>query len=154
MIFGFWDIIPKVFPQALVEFSPAYVWGTENFRWVMPLSNFDPLGAKKNMIFTGVGWNIVTLHWGFDPISKVQIHYANTEVHTQEICLDPLRLMNFYTNEYLSKHCYEDQYVIFGAVVQKINFVVIHYNLCITKYISCTSCEEDTKHFKSATKVN
>ena len=31
--------------------------------------------------------------------SKVQIHYANTEVNTQEIRLDPLLLMNFYTNE-------------------------------------------------------
>ena len=37
--------------------------------------------------------------------SKVQIHYANTEVNTQEIRLDPLLLMNFYTNEDLSKPC-------------------------------------------------
>ena len=36
----------------------------------------------------------------------MQIHnYANTEVRTQEIRLDPVLLKNFYTNEDLSKHC-------------------------------------------------
>ena len=53
--------------------------------------------------------------------SKVQIQYANNEANTQEIRLDPLLLMNFYTNEVLSKHCLEDWNVIYGAVVQNIN---------------------------------
>ena len=53
--------------------------------------------------------------------SEVPIHYTNTEVNTQEIRLDPLLLMNFYTNEDLSKHCLKDWNVICGAVVQKLN---------------------------------
>ena len=53
--------------------------------------------------------------------SKVQIRYANTEVNTHEIRLLPLLLMNFYTNEDLSKHCLKDWSVIYGAVVQDIN---------------------------------
>ena len=53
--------------------------------------------------------------------SKVQIHYANTKVNTKEIRLDPLLLMNIYTNEDLSKHCLKDWNVIYGAVVQNIN---------------------------------
>ena len=84
----------------------------------------------------------------------MQIHYANTEVNTQEIRLDPLLLMNFYTNGDLSKHCLKDWNVIYGAVVQKINVCQSHYNSCITKDTSSTSREEDTKHIKSATKVN
>ena len=53
--------------------------------------------------------------------SKVHIHYANTEVNTHEIRLDSLLLMNFYTNEDLSKHCFKDWNVNYGAVVQIIN---------------------------------
>ena len=87
------------------------------------------------------------------PKCKSIANTANTEVNTQEICLDPLLLMNFYTNEYLSKYCLKDRNVIYGAVVQKINlwqsqdrlmiqFVII----CVTKDISSTLCEEYTKH--------
>ena len=53
--------------------------------------------------------------------SKVQIHYSNTEVQTNEIRLDPVLLMNFYTNEDLSKHFLKDWNVIYGAVVQNRN---------------------------------
>ena len=93
----------------------------------------------------------------------MHIHYANTEANAQEIRLDPLLLMNFYTNEDLSKHCLKDWNVIYGAVVQKINLwqsqdrltiQLCHYNSCITKDMSSTSREECTKHIKSATKVN
>ena len=60
---GFWILkyyteticmVDEIF-QTLIEFSPAYVLGTENFHRVTLLSNFYLLGAKKNMIFTGVG---------------------------------------------------------------------------------------------------
>ena len=123
MIFGFRDIIAKqkcygerVFPQALKIFTSLCVGHRE-----FPLT----LGGKKNMIFTGVGRNMVALHWilqfypflrrigfhqitetgvyRFYPISKVHNHYANTEVNTQEIRLDPL------PNEDLSKHCLKDR---------------------------------------------
>ena len=61
--------------------------------------------------------------------SKVQIHYANTEVNIQETRLDPLLLMNFYTNEDLWKHCLKDWNVIYGAVVQKIKCAKVKIDL-------------------------
>ena len=61
---------------------------------------------------------------------KCTFHYANTEVHTQEIPLHPVRLKNFYTNEDLLKHCLKSLTqnqrvwnVVYGAVVRKIKFV-------------------------------
>ena len=44
-----------------IEFSPGFVCGRENFHRVMT-SIF--LGAKKNMIFTGMGRNVVAFHRG------------------------------------------------------------------------------------------
>ena len=61
----------------------------------------------------------------------MEIHYANTEVNTQEIRLDPLLLMNLYTNEDLSKHCLEDWNVIYGGVMHNINVCQSHDRLPI-----------------------
>ena len=154
--------------------------GHREFSLGYALSNFYPLGAKKNMI--AIHWGrfilgstiLAFLHQiGFYQItvfvqlmiiqllkssidltqSKVQIHYANTEVNTQEIRLDPLLLMNFYTNEDLSKHCLKDWNVSYGTVVKNINVcqsqdrLMIQFVIIIHYYnTSSTSREENTKH--------
>ena len=76
----------------------AEIWTL--YHWVLDFSLFRTRLASTRSLNTSL-----EVEHRFDQISKVQIHYANTEMHTQEIRIDRVFLMNFYTNEDLSRHC-------------------------------------------------